>query len=72
MYGRISLRIVDGMGCTVTTTSVAVYKDSSRQDRACRSVLESVRRRWTHCPLEDRAGWGYEAHDRAGNLISYA
>lgn len=71
MRDRITLRIVDGTGRTVTTTTVAAYKDTNQQARACQSVLNTHRTRWTHCTTDDRAQWGYEAHDHTGRLISY-
>lgn len=71
MRDRITLKIEDGLGRTVTTTSVAAYKNQQQQERVCRSMLEQVKSRWTHCTEEDRAAWGYIAHDENGNLVSY-
>ena len=71
MRARITLKIVDGLGRTVTTTSVAAYKNPVQQERVCRSMLQQVRTRWTHCDEDDRAQWGYEAHDDSGHMVSY-
>ena len=71
MYGRITVKVVDGLGLTVTTASVAAYKDPVQQKRVCHSMLAQVRTRWTHCDESDRAQWGYEARDDSGRMISY-
>ena len=71
MRARITLKVVDGLGRTVTTTSVAAYNNPVQQERVCHSMLAQVRTRWTHCAESDRAEWGYEAHDDSGHMVSY-
>lgn len=71
MNNRVTIKIVDGLDRTVTTSSVASYKDPAQQERVCRSYLTQVRSRWTHCSEEDRAAWGYYAWNDKGEMICY-